>query len=78
MPPDPEAVRVCGDCSFPAGLSLNDGIRVDQYCGEDYRCRLPTIWDFVATLREIGLSDVYVAKSDLSRGYRQIPIDPRD
>ena len=77
-PPDPLAVRVCGDCSYPQGFSHNDGIPVDSYCGEDYRCRLPTIWDFLATVRNIGLKDVMLAKADQSRGYRQIPIDPYD
>ena len=77
-PPDPTAVRVCGDCSYPSGFSHNDGIRSDSYCGEVYKLKLPTIWEFIASLRKIGLDDVMVAKADQSRGYRQIPVDPGD
>ena len=77
-PPVVGAVRVCGDCSFPAGSSVNDGIRMDVFCGEPYRCKLPGIWDFLAILREIGLQDVVLAKADQSRGYRQVPICPGD
>ena len=56
----------------------NDGIKNDEYCGEPYSCRLPSIWDFLATIRKIGFDDVMLAKADQSRGYRQIPIDPAD
>ena len=76
--PDPGAVRVCGDCSYPPGMSLNDGVQLNEYCGEPYRCKLPTIWDFIHSILEIGVEDVVVAKLDQSRGYRQIPIDPGD
>ena len=77
-PPVVDAVRVCGDCSFPAGQAVNDGIPLDQYCGEAYRCQLPTIWEFLAQVREIGVENVMLSKVDLSRGYRQLPIDPAD
>ena len=77
-PPSLSKIRVCGDMSFPPGLSVNDGIPVDQYEGEAYRCRLPSIWDFIAQIREIGLENAVIAKADFSRGYRQLPIDPSD
>ena len=77
-PPSLTKVRVCGDMSFPAGSSVNDGISTDTYEGEPFRCRLPSIWDFLAQVKEIGLEDAVIAKADFSRGYRQVPIDPGD
>ena len=77
-PPDPVKVRVCGDMSFPAGASVNDAIPEGSYGGEAYRVKLPTIWDFLALLREVGIDDALVAKADLSRGYRQLPVCPGD
>ena len=71
-------VRVCGDMSFPPGFSVNDGIASDSYEGEPYHCHLPTIWDYIAHIRHIGLADAVIAKADFSRGYIQIPIDPGD
>ena len=64
--------------SFPPGFSVNDGIPVDMYEGDIYRCCLPSIWDFVAHIRHIGIKDAVIAKADFSRGYRQIPVDPAD
>ena len=77
-PPSLSKVRVCGDMSFPPGLSVNDGISCDSYEGDPYRCRLPSIWDYIAQIREIGFQDAFIAKADFSRGYRQIPVDPAD
>ena len=77
-PPHPTKVRVCGDMSFPAGASVNDAIPLDTYGGVPYRVRLPNIWDFLATVVEVGIEDALVAKADLSRGYRQLPVCPGD
>jgi hypothetical protein len=77
-PPHPTKVRVCGDMSHPAGASVNNAIPEGVYGGEEYRVRLPSIWDFAAMLREVGLRDVRVGKADLSRGYRQLPVCPGD
>ena len=77
-PPHQTKVRVCGDMSFPDGASVNDGISPETYCGEPYKVRLPSIWDYLALVREVGLKDAVLAKVDLSRGYRQLPICPAD
>ena len=77
-PPSKTRVRVCGDMSFPPGFSVNDGIPTDTYEGEPYRCRLPSIWDFIAQIRRIGIEDAVIAKADFSRGYRQLIVDPAD
>ena len=77
-PPSVDKVRVCGDMSYPPGFSVNDGISSDMYEGDFYRCRLPSIWDFIAQIRRIGLDDALIGKADFSRGYRQLPIDPSD
>ena len=64
--------------SYPPGLCVNDGIPTDAYEGQPYKCRLPSIWDFVAQIKVIGVKDAVLAKADFSRAYRQIPIDPAD
>ena len=75
-PPHPHKVRVCGDMSFPSGAAVNDGTSSEVYCGEPFKVKLPTIWDFLALVREVGLENAVLAKADLSRGYRQMPICP--
>ena len=52
-PPSLTKVRVCGYMSFPAGSSVNDGILTDSYEGEPFRCRLPSIWDFLDMVRRL-------------------------
>ena len=76
VPKDTNKRRVCGDASFPPGLSLNDSI--PDTTGLPAKMRLPTIWDLLVHVKEIGKDDCLLAKIDWSRGYRQIPIDPRD
>ena len=46
--------------------------------GVEAKLRLPTIWDFLVHVAEIGADNCLLGKVDWSRGYRQIPIDPRD
>ena len=77
-PPSLTKVRVCGDMSFPPGFSINDGISCESYEGEAYRCRLPSIWDYITQIKHVGIEDAVIAKADFSRGYRQIPVDPKD
>ena len=77
-PPSLTKLRVCGNMSFPPGLSVNDGILSDSYEGELFQCRLPSIWEFLAQVNHIGLEDAVIAKADFIRGYRQLPIDPGD
>ena len=78
VPKDNNKRRICGDASFPPGLSLNDSIPNTTNMGVEAKLRLPTIWDFLVHVAEIGADNCLLGKVDWSRGYRQIPIDPRD
>ena len=78
VPKDGSKRRICGDASFPAGLSLNDSISESLCTGSDDRLRLPSVWDLLAHIPVIGMENVLLAKIDWARGYRQIPIDPAD
>lgn len=62
--------------SFPAGALVNYGINPEVYCGESCKVRLPSIWEYLTIVREVGLKDVVLAKVDLSHGYQQIPACP--
>ena len=69
--------RVILDLSWPHGSALNDGISRAEYLGRPFSFHLPTV-DFMAIrLRELG-PNAYMYKTDLSRGYRQLRIDPSD
>ena len=71
--PDGSGKRVIIDLSFPVGASVNDGIaksRESQYT-------LPTPLDLADLMLREGRG-CYMWKSDLSRAYRQLRVDPLD
>ena len=69
--------RVVVDLSWPRGLSINDGIPLNDYLGKAVNLTLPTV-DFMADrVRSLG-PDCYLYKLDLARGYRQLRLDPLD
>ena len=78
VPKDVTKRRICGDASYPAGVSLNDSISEELCLGSDDKLRLPSIWDLLAHIPVIGPDNALLAKVDWARGYRQIPIDPGD
>ena len=72
-----EMRRVVVDLSWPRGMSVNDAIPGNEYLGAPINLTLPTI-DFMADrVRELG-QGCYMYKLDLSRGYRQLRLDPLD
>ena len=71
--PDGSGKRVIIDLSFPEGKSVNDGIcktATPKY-------RLPTPLDLADLMLESG-KGAFLWKSDLSRAYRQLRVDPLD
>ena len=69
--------RIVVDLSWPKGYSVNDGIQENNYLGTTIDLRLPTV-DFMAErVRHLG-PGCYMYKLDLSRGYRQLRLDPLD
>ena len=69
--------RVILDLSFPIGEAVNDGIPKDTYMGFMATLRFPKTDDFATRIFYLG-KGCYIFKIDLSRYFRQIPLDPRD
>ena len=69
--------RLILDLSFPPGRSVNDGISKDWYLGEFSKLTLPSLDEFVSKVVSLG-SCAKLFKVDLSRGYKQMYIDPMD
>lgn len=72
-----EERRVIMDLSFPAGEAPNDGIDINFYFGRNISYSLPSIGDLITKLQDEGRGAL-VWKADLSRAYRQLPINPLD
>ena len=69
--------RVILDLSFPVGTAVNDGIPKDSYMGIPTKLTFPRVDDFAARIN--GLRQrCLMFKVDLSRYFRQIPLDPGD
>ena len=75
--PDGSGKRVIIDLSFPEGASVNDGIQRHDHLGNDAKYTLPTATDLSDLMLERGQGS-FMWKSDLSRAYRQLRIDPLD
>ena len=69
--------KVILDLSFPIGKSVNDGIPKDSYLGFTAKLTFPKTDDFAFRIFQLG-PGCYMFKIDLSRYFRQIPLDPGD
>ena len=69
--------RVVVDLSYPPGQSVNCGIPRDTYLGEPFSLRLPGLDALLDSIRQKG-QHCHLFKTDLSRAYRHLRIDPRD
>ena len=67
--------RLILDLSLPEGNAVNEGIDKDSYVGTYSKLELPSVDRLVEKIVSLGLG-CKVFKIDLSRGYRQIPLDP--
>ena len=65
------------DLSWPRGKSTNDGIASGEYLGDVIELTLPTIDYMADRVRNLGRGCL-MYKLDLSRGYRQLRLDPLD
>ena len=65
------------DLSFPSGRSVNDGIPKSSYLDSILDLAYPSVDSFVSLLQKAG-PGCYMYKRDLSRAYRQLPVDPLD
>lgn len=69
--------RVIVDLSFPENESVNDGIKKDEYLGEEITISYPKVDDFVRLIKRKG-KGCKMFKRDLKRAYRQLVVDPGD
>ena len=69
--------RVILDLSFPVGSSVNDGIPKDSYMGFHINLTFPKVDEFAVRIFRLG-TGCHMFKIDLSRYFRQIPLDPGD
>ena len=74
---DSEERRIILDLSFPIGLGVNDGIPKDSYLGWEATLRFPKVDDFAFRIHQLG-TNCWMFKVDLSRYFRQLPLDPGD
>ena len=65
------------DLSWPKGASINNGVAKDIYLGTPYELNYPSVDCITNSLQNLGPS-AQIYKTDISRGFRQIKIDPGD
>ena len=69
--------RVILDLSFPIGEGVNDGIPKDTYLGLQAKLTFPKTDEFAYRIFQLG-NNCMMFKVDLSRYFRQLPLDPGD
>ena len=69
--------RVIVDLSWPQGASVNDTVDSSSYMGVEFLLTLPTIDQVTKAVRKFGRNS-FIAKIDISRAFKHIPIDPGD
>ena len=74
---DSDKRRIVLDLSWPDGFAVNDGIDSDSYLDVEYKVRLPKIDLMEQEVLKLGRG-AFLYKTDLSRGYRQLRVDPYD
>ena len=74
---DSEDRRIILDQSFPIGQAVNDGIIKDNYMGLPAKLNFPKVDDFAFRIYTLG-KNCMMFKVDLSRYFRQLPLDPGD
>ena len=65
------------DLSWPRGASVNDSVSDNTYVGLDFILTLPNIDQVVNAIKKFGKGS-YMAKIDISRAFKHVPIDPAD
>ena len=65
------------DLSFPLGRAVNDGMIKDNYLGFNAKLSFPKVDDFAFRIFTLG-EGCMMFKINLSRYFRQLPLDPGD
>lgn len=74
---DESVRRIVLDLSYPREGSVNAGIPGESYLDEDFELQYPSVDTLAALLINVGANS-FMYKRDLSRAYRQLPVDPSD
>ena len=74
---DSDKRRIIVDLSWPKGFSVNDAVEQDSYLGTNFALTLPTIDHVIKSVLKFGRGS-YIAKIDISRAFKHLPIDPKD
>ena len=69
--------RVIIDLSYPQGSAVNDGMIKDNYMGLHAKLTFPKTDDLALRIFQLG-KNARMFKIDLSRYFRQLPLDPGD
>ena len=69
--------RIILDLSFPPGRGVNDGIEKNSFLGQPFKLQLSGTDDMVDLIHQKG-SGCSLFKRDLSRAFRQFPVDQAD
>ena len=72
-----ERKRVIVDLSWPIGHSVNSGSSGSFYEDVQFVLSLPTIDHVIKAVDRFG-KDSFIAKIDISRAFKHVPIDPKD
>ena len=67
--------RTILDLSYPQGAAVNDWIPKDKYLGMKIELKFPTVDDLARRIHELGVH-CRMWKRDMSRAFRQVPLDP--
>ena len=77
---DSDKRRIIMDCSWPIGVSLNDGIDKDSYLGRPIKLVYPTVTNLACKLHNMATDSsepILLYKEDMDRAFRQLPADPK-
>ena len=76
------ARRIILDCSWPLGVSLNEGIDKDHYLGGETNLRYPTIDKVARKIYDIRVAvpvqEIMLFCENMDRAFRQLFVVPRD
>jgi hypothetical protein len=78
-PKEGSSWRVIVDLSWPKGqnLSINSCVSTDSYLNKKFLLKFPTVDTICNVIKQFNHS-VLLFKIDLSRAFRQLPLDPLD
>ena len=74
---DSEKRRVIVDLSWPKGLAVNDATSIDTYDGVKFVLTFPSLDLITSRVLKCG-KFCKIAKIDVSRAFKHVPIDPKD